>query len=84
MSLSKDNAQLLINNIFSLETERKDNEIIAKLPKICTLLPRGRTLPKQKVPTKWQQFAKEKGIIKNKKKSKLNWDEELKVRSFIF
>ncbi|KAF7988090.1 hypothetical protein HCN44_007584 [Aphidius gifuensis] len=59
------------------QTERKDNELIAELPKICTLLPRARTLPKQKVPTKWQQFAKEKGI-KNKKKPKLNWDEELK------
>ncbi|KAF7995779.1 hypothetical protein HCN44_006886 [Aphidius gifuensis] len=76
LSLNKDNTQLLINDIFSLETERKDNELIVKLPKICTSLPRARTMPKQKVPTKWQQFAKEKGI-KNKKKPKLNWDEEL-------
>lgn len=36
-----------------------------------------RPVPRPKPLTKWQQFAKEKGIQK-KKKSKLSWDEQLK------
>lgn len=36
-----------------------------------------RSVPKPKPLTKWQQFAKEKGIQK-KKKAKLSWDEQLK------
>lgn len=50
---------------------------MAKLPKQKFLLPRFKPVPKPRPLTKWQQFAKDKGIIK-KKKSKLTWDEQLK------
>lgn len=78
-SLTRDNVQLLINKIWELPIERVDEAIMAKLPKPEYVLPRSRVIPKPKPLTKWQQFAKEKGIqTKKKGKSKLKWDEELK------
>jgi regulator of ribosome biosynthesis len=48
----------------------------AQLPSYCTiLLPREKPPPKPKEETKWEKFAREKGIT-NKKKSKMVWDEE--------
>jgi regulator of ribosome biosynthesis len=63
-----------------LPTERVEEAIVAKLPAPTFLLPREKPLPKVKPLTKWQKFAREKGISR-KKKSKLNWDETLKVSS---
>ncbi|XP_003702064.3 ribosome biogenesis regulatory protein homolog [Megachile rotundata] len=77
-SVTRDNVQILINKIWELPTERIDEVIVAKLPKPHYILPRSRQIPKPKPLTKWQQFAKEKGIKSKKKgKSKLQWDEEL-------
>ncbi|KYM75755.1 Ribosome biogenesis regulatory protein like protein [Atta colombica] len=77
--LTRDNVQLLINKIWELSVERVDEAIVAKLPKPNYTLPRSRVIPKPKPLTKWQQFAKEKGIRSKKKgRSKLKWDEELK------
>nr|XP_022916879.1 ribosome biogenesis regulatory protein homolog [Onthophagus taurus] len=77
LNLTRDNVQLLVNQIWTLETERRDEVIVAKLPEPTFPLPRSRPIPKPKKPTKWEQFAKAKGIQK-KKKSKLSWDETLK------
>ncbi|XP_054012425.1 ribosome biogenesis regulatory protein homolog [Hylaeus anthracinus] len=78
-NLTRDNVQILINKIWELPTERIDEVIVAKLPKPEYVLPRSREIPKPKPLTKWQQFAKQKGITSNKKnKSKLKWDDELK------
>lgn len=78
--LTRDNVQLLINKVWELPTLRVDEAIVAKLPKPKFVLPRSQRVPKPKPLTKWQQFAKEKGIRTDKKrKSKLTWDEELKV-----
>ncbi|KAK1125379.1 hypothetical protein K0M31_005748 [Melipona bicolor] len=77
-SLTRDNVQILINKIWELPVERVDEVIVAKLPKQEFILPRARQIPKAKPLTKWQQFAKEKGInTKRKSKSKVKWDEEL-------
>lgn len=79
-SLTRDNVQIIINKIWELPIERVDEVIVAKLPKQKFVLPRARQIPKPKPLTKWQQFAKEKGIkTKRKGKSKLKWDEELQV-----
>lgn len=79
--LTRDNVQLLINEIWKLPVERVDGDIVATLPKLEYVLPRSRVIPKPKPLTKWQQFAKEKGIrTKKKGKSRLKWDEELKVK----
>lgn len=80
-NLTKDNVQLLINKIWDLPVERVNEVIMATLPKPGYVLPRSRAIPKPKPLTKWQLFAKQKGIQPKKKgKSKLKWDEELKVR----
>ncbi|KZC08238.1 PREDICTED: ribosome biogenesis regulatory protein homolog [Dufourea novaeangliae] len=77
-SVTRDNVQILFNNIWELPTERIDEAIVAKLPKPQFVLPRSRQIPKPKPLTKWQQYAKEKGIkSKKKNKSKLKWDDEL-------
>ena len=47
---------------------------MVELPRPELALPRFKPVPKPKPLTKWQQFAKEKGITK-KKQSKLVYDE---------
>ncbi|CAG9839647.1 unnamed protein product [Diabrotica balteata] len=77
LKLARDNTQLLLNQIWDLPTERVEEAIVVKLPLQKTLLPRMKPIPKPRALTKWEQFAKAKGIQK-KKKSKLSWDEQLK------
>lgn len=76
-NLTRDNIQLLINQIWQLPTERVDDAVVVKLPNAKTLLPRSLPVPKEKTLTKWESFAKEKGIRKSNK-AKVHWDEELK------
>lgn len=76
-SLARDNTQLLINAIWKLPNERVEEAIVARLPEPVTPLPREKPPPKPKPPTKWEQFAKLKGIQK-KKKTNLVWDETAK------
>ncbi|KAJ8413367.1 hypothetical protein AAFF_G00093630 [Aldrovandia affinis] len=73
-SLARDNAQLLINEMWKLPTERVAEAIVAKLPEPTTRLPREKPAPKPRAPTKWEEFAKLKGI-QNKKKTNLVWDD---------
>ncbi|XP_076017258.1 ribosome biogenesis regulatory protein homolog [Genypterus blacodes] len=73
-ALARDNTQLLVNEIWKHPTERVEEAIVAKLPEPLTPLPREKPPPKPKPPTKWEQFAKLKGIQK-KKKTNLVWDE---------
>lgn len=75
-NLTRENVQLLINGIWELPTERLDEHIVAKLPKPGFALPRARKLPEPKTLTKWEQFAKAKGIKKRVKDKKV-YDEEL-------
>ncbi|XP_042366384.1 ribosome biogenesis regulatory protein homolog [Plectropomus leopardus] len=76
-ALARDNTQLLINEIWKQPTERVEEAIVAKLPDPTTRLPREKPPPKPKPPTKWEEFAKLKGIQK-KKKTNLVWDETAK------
>ncbi|XP_059183006.1 ribosome biogenesis regulatory protein homolog [Centropristis striata] len=76
-SLARDNTQLLINELWKQPTERVEEAIVAKLPAAVTPLPREKPPPKPKAPTKWEEFAKLKGIQK-KKKTNLVWDETAK------
>lgn len=75
-SLTRDNTQLLLNKVWELPTERIDEAIVVKLPDLKTVIPRAKPVPKPKPLTKWQEFAKSKGITK-KKKDKVKWDEQL-------
>lgn len=38
-----------------------------KMPEVGILFPRSKRLPEEKVLTKWEKFAKEKGIKKHKR-----------------
>lgn len=76
-ALARDNTQLLVNEIWKLPTERVQESIVAKLPDPATPLPREKPPPKPRPPTKWEEFAKLKGIQK-KKKTNLVWDETAK------
>merc|ERR1712071_67993 len=72
-NLARDNVQLLINRLFQLPTVRVDNEIFVTLPAPTTRLPRAKPVPKAKQLSKWEKYAKEKGIVK-RKKDNLEWD----------
>ena len=78
LNLTRDNTQLLINEIWQLPTERVDECIVAKLPAPSTILPRLRKVPGPKLMTKWEKFAQEKGITKKNKEKKV-YDETLDV-----
>ena len=75
MSTARDGAQALMASLFALPTTSSDDGPLAQLPPPTTQLPRAKPLPKPKPPTKWEQFAKAKGI-QHKKRDKRVWDEE--------
>ena len=67
--------QLLINKIFNCPTEQSDAGPLAVLPSELFKLPREKRIPEAKPETKWEKFAREKGI-KNKKRERMIFDEE--------
>lgn len=73
-ALARDNTQLLINQLWQLPTERVEEAVVARLPEPTTRLPREKPVPKPRPLTRWQQFARLKGI-RPKKKTNLVWDE---------
>ncbi|KAL3223404.1 hypothetical protein MRX96_027577 [Rhipicephalus microplus] len=75
--LARDDTQLLINRLFQLPTERREDVVVAVLPAGTTRIPREKPVPKPKPPTRWSEFAKQKGI-KSRKREKLVWDETIK------
>ncbi|KAF8561150.1 hypothetical protein P879_06008 [Paragonimus westermani] len=58
---------------WALPTERIEGVTISTLPKPAFRLPREKRVPFKRDLTRWEQFAKLKGI-KNKKKSRKVWD----------
>ena len=70
---SRENAQLLVNKLYGL-LEGQGSKAMIKLPPPETALPREKPLPEEKATTRWEKFAKDKGIVK-KKRSKMVWDE---------
>lgn len=79
--LTRDNVQLIVNQLWEQPTERVEECIVARLPAPSFVLPRTRKCPVPKPLTKWEQFALEKGIKKTKKDKKV-FDEDLDVCSF--
>lgn len=75
MSTARDGAQALINSLWSLQTTPSQDGPVAKLPPPITQLPRAKPLPKPKPMTKWEKFAKAKGI-QHKTRDRKTWDEE--------
>jgi len=88
--LARDNTQLLFNALWSLPTEKIEEALCIKLPPPTHQLPREKPAPKAKPPTKWEAYAKQKGIDRKSKKPKggeegkagrLVWDDQ--VREWI-
>ncbi|KAI0092696.1 ribosome biogenesis regulatory protein-domain-containing protein [Irpex rosettiformis] len=75
LNTARDGVQTLIASLFQLPVTPSEDGPVAKLPAPTTLLPRAKPLPKPKPLTKWEQFAKTKGISHSKKDKKV-WDEE--------
>jgi len=68
-------AQLLLKRVFNLVTESNDTDVLAILPeKEVLVLPRAQRVPDAPIETKWEKYAKEKGIQK-KKKERMVFDE---------
>ncbi|CAA7260127.1 unnamed protein product [Cyclocybe aegerita] len=74
-SLARDGVQSLFASLFSLPTKSSADGPLAVLPPPVYQLPRAKPLPKPKPPTKWEMFAKAKGIQKKVREKKV-WDEE--------
>ncbi|GIX90406.1 ribosome biogenesis regulatory protein homolog [Caerostris extrusa] len=66
--VSTQGIQKLVDEIFNLPNHYQEHVPIAQLPELTTLIPEKTSKPM----TKWEKFAKEKGITK-KNKDKLDW-----------
>jgi regulator of ribosome biosynthesis len=73
-NLARDDVQLIINKMWDLPTHRVDGCVVAKLPAPTSQIPRVKPAPKPRAPTKWESYAKEKGIS-SRKKEKLVYDD---------
>ncbi|KAH9036361.1 ribosome biogenesis regulatory protein-domain-containing protein [Lactarius pseudohatsudake] len=74
-STARDGIQHLLAALFSLPTLPSPEGPLAQLPPPTTQLPRAKPLPKPKPPTKWQRFARAKGISSQRRDKKI-WDDE--------
>lgn len=85
-SLTRDNVQLLINQILSLPiktttesaggtSNQSASMTLIQLPEPSTQLPREKPLPKPKAPTKWELFAAKKNIKPKERAGKSVYDE---------
>ncbi|XP_038624928.1 ribosome biogenesis regulatory protein homolog [Tachyglossus aculeatus] len=73
-ALARDNTQLLVNRLWRLPATRVEEAVVVRLPEPATRLPREKPPPKARPPTRWQQFARLKGI-RARKRPGLVWDE---------
>lgn len=75
LSRTRNATQHLVNHLFQLPIARDPTYgPLATLPAFVSELPREKALPKPKPLTKWEKFAKAKGINK-RKKDKMIYDE---------
>lgn len=76
--ITRDNVQLLVNQILSLPLQKKETLTLVELPEPVLKLPREKSIPKPRELTRWEKFAAKKGIHKKGKEGKLVYDEETK------
>lgn len=77
LTTARENLQLLTNRLYGLLANSESKSVI-RLPAPVTDLPREKPLPAAKAATRWEKFAKAKGIVKQKR-SKMVWDEEKQI-----
>ncbi|XP_042641891.1 ribosome biogenesis regulatory protein homolog [Tyto alba] len=79
-ALARGNTQLLVARLWELPAERAGGAggpLVARLPEPAFRLPREKPPPRPRPPTRWEQFARLKGI-RRRKRASLVWDEEAK------
>jgi regulator of ribosome biosynthesis len=74
-SITRDNVQLLLRRVFALPYDRTEDGPMAIFPPPRSRLPRRLPVPEEKEETRWERFAREKGI-KKQKRSRMVWDEQ--------
>lgn len=85
--ISRDNVQLMINQILSLPIKsttesangtsgQSASMTLVQLPEPTSEFPREKPLPKPKAPSKWEQFAAKKGIKPKERSGKMVYDED--------
>ncbi|KRX21435.1 Ribosome biogenesis regulatory -like protein [Trichinella nelsoni] len=74
MNKVRESVQLMANKLWELPTQRIEDAIVVELPAPTSRLPREKPIPKKAPPTKWEEFAKMKGIQK-RKRTRMIWDE---------
>jgi len=76
---ARDCAQALLNQLLStcpIARSSDNTSMTLTLPPTNTPLPREKPIPAEKPLTKWQEFAKKKGITGKEKTGKMVYDEE--------
>ncbi|KAF2015886.1 ribosomal biogenesis regulatory protein [Aaosphaeria arxii CBS 175.79] len=74
---ARDAAQSLINQLLTTcEVKSTSEGVHLMLPAPTTALPREKPIPAAKEPTKWELFAKKKGIKDKQRDGKMVYDEE--------
>ncbi|XP_075776724.1 ribosome biogenesis regulatory protein homolog [Pelodiscus sinensis] len=79
-ALARGNTQLLVAQLWALPAERAEGAtgpLVAQLPEPSYRLPREKPVPRPRPPTRWEQFARLKGI-RRRKRTSLVWDEAAK------
>lgn len=71
--LATEGMNLFFNSIFSL-AKAQGTVSSCTLPPPVEVLPRYKPLPQKRPDTKWEKFAKEKGIVK-RKRERMVWDD---------
>lgn len=67
IELARSGVEPLIHALFLLPSEQTDDGRLIDLPKPSTKMPREKPIPKDREPTKWEKYAKEKGIVKKRR-----------------
>jgi regulator of ribosome biosynthesis len=75
-STARDAAQAIINQLLTTcEVISTTEGVLLHLPATTTALPRQKPVPTEKLPTKWELFAKKKGIKNKKQRNNMVYDE---------
>ncbi|NWR09676.1 RRS1 protein, partial [Paradoxornis webbianus] len=83
-ALARDNTQLLVSQLWGLPAERAGGAggpLVAQLPEPTFRLPREKPPPKPRPPTRWEQFARLKGIRRKKKRERVARNELNRLRN---
>lgn len=75
MEHSRQNTQFLMSKLFELPSVSEDDGLFISLPKATVALPREKPVPKDKKPTKWEEFAKTKNMRLHNDQDKLVYDQ---------